>query len=386
LVDAAPRSDTGRRARRLAVELFDGQNLAAARWPSIAAGPELLMHVFQSREFLDIWMATIGRARSAQCYLAVVTDQERRPVLYLPLAVETRFNTRILRFMDAGVADLNAPILVAGQSLTRNEFSGVWDEILSRLPGIDVIDLQKMPRNVGADDNPLCYLDCHVHKSSGHAIDLANWHELAAKRGSVVRMRSKLRRHRRKLTAIEPTAFLANPSGPQWHRVMDRLTELKRRRYLRTSEDFFSAPGVHDFYREIAAPERLGRISHLSALVCGDRIVAAHLGFVAPGRFYYILPAFDTEYRSFAVGLMLLGHLIEQCALEGYATFDLGEGDYSYKETWETHRIPLLSYERGLTAAGVVYGQLRRARRFLDVGQLYELYAKGRAHAADAMQ
>jgi hypothetical protein len=34
----------------------------------------------------------------------------------------------------------------------------------------------------------------------------------------------------------------------------------------------------------------------------------------------------------------------------------------------------------------VVYGQLRRARRFLDVGQLYELYAKGRAHAADAMQ
>jgi len=202
-------------------------------------------------------------------------------------------------------------------------------------------------------------------------------------------MRSKLRRHRRKLTAIEPTAFLANPSGSQWHRVMDRLTELKREQYLRTSGDFFAAPGVHDFYRGIAAPERLGRISHLSALTCGDRIVAAHLGFVGPGRFYYILPAFDTEYRSFAVGLMLLGHLIEQCADEKYATFDLGEGDYSYKETWETRRIPLLSHERGLTAAGVIYGQLRRARRFLDVGQLYELYAKGRVrneHLADAMQ
>jgi hypothetical protein len=42
-----------------------------------------------------------------------------------------------------------------------------------------------------------------------------------------------------------------------------------------------------------------------------------------------------------------------------------------------------------LTAAGVIYGQLRRARRFLDVGQLYELYAKGRVHGshlADAMQ
>jgi CelD/BcsL family acetyltransferase involved in cellulose biosynthesis len=346
------------------------------------------MHVFQSREFLEVWMATIGRSRHARCVLAVITDQDRRPILYLPLSVETKFNTRILRFMDAGVADLNAPILVAGQNLTRSEFSAVWDEILSRLPGIDVIDLQKMPRNVGVAPNPLSYLDCLPYKSSGHVVDLANWHELAAKRGSIVRMRSKLRRHRRKLTAIEPTAFLANPSGPQWHRVMDRLTELKRRQYLRTSGDFFSAPGVLDFYQEIAAPERLGRISHLSALTCGDRIVAAHLGFVGPGRFYYILPAFDTEYRSFAVGLMLLGHLIEQCADDGYAIFDLGEGDYAYKETWQTHRVPLLSYERGLTAAGVVYGRLRRARRFLD-GQLHELYAKAwprGARTADAMQ
>jgi CelD/BcsL family acetyltransferase involved in cellulose biosynthesis len=388
LIDA-PRPSSCRKARRLAVELFDGHDLVAARWPSVAADPDLLMHVFQSREFLEVWMATIGRARNAQCFLVVVADQDERPVLYLPLSVETRFNTRILRFMDAGVADLNAPILVAGQSLTRSEFLGVWSEILSLLPGIDVIDLQKMPSHVGAAHNPLTYLDCHSYKSSGHAIDLAHWHELAPKRGSIVRMRSKLRRHRRKLNAIEPTAFLANPSGPQWHRVMERLTGLKRQQYLRTSGDFFAAPGVHDFYWDIAAPERLGRISHLSALTCGERIVAAHLGFVGPGRFYYILPAFDTEYRSFAVGLMLLGHLIEQCADEDYATFDLGEGDYSYKETWETHRIPLLSHERGLTAAGVVYGQLRRARRFLDVGQLYELCAKGRARSsrsADAMQ
>jgi CelD/BcsL family acetyltransferase involved in cellulose biosynthesis len=388
LIDAGPRSDTGRRARRLAVELFNGQDLVAARWPSIAAGPELLMHVYQSREFLEVWMATIGRSRNAQCFLVVVTDEDKRPILYLPLSIETKFNTRVLRFMDAGVTDLNAPILVAGQNITRSEVPGIWDKILSLLPGIDIVDLQKMPRSIGAAPNPLSYLDCEPYKSSGHAIDLADWHELAAKRGSVVRMRSKLRRHRRRLAAIEPTTFLANPSGPQWHRVMDRLTELKRRQYLRTSGDFFTAPGVRDFYREIAAPERLGRISHLSALTCGDTIVAAHLGFVGPGRFYYILPAFDTEYRSFAVGLMLLGHLIEQCADEGYATFDLGEGDYSYKATWETHRIPLLSYERGLTAAGVLYGHLRRARRFLD-GQLYELYSKTwmrGARTADVMQ
>ena len=144
--DALPRSRPAQIPRRFDVELFDGRDLAAARWPSMAAGPELLMHAFQSREFLDVWTATIGRARNAQCFLIVVTNSDdKNPILYLPLSIETRFGMRILRFMDAGVVDLNAPILVAGQDLSRGEFLDVWGRILSLLPAIDVVDLQKMP-------------------------------------------------------------------------------------------------------------------------------------------------------------------------------------------------------------------------------------------------
>jgi CelD/BcsL family acetyltransferase involved in cellulose biosynthesis len=234
-----------------------------------------------------------------------------------------------------------------------------------------------MPSHVCAAHNPLSYFECRPYESSGHLVDLTNWQELTRKRGSTVRMRSKLRRHYRRLTRVDATTFLSNPSGPRLYQVMDALTALKRQQYQRTRRDFFTAPGVYDFYRGLAAPERLGRISHLSGLACGDNIVAAHLGFVGRGRFYYILPAFDLEYRSFAVGLMLLDHLIEQCAQEQYAVFDLGEGDYRYKRTWETHRIPLLSFEQGLTAAGLLHGRLRRASQFLDVGNLHELHARG---------
>jgi CelD/BcsL family acetyltransferase involved in cellulose biosynthesis len=169
-----------------------------------------------------------------------------------------------------------------------------------------------------------------------------------------------------------------NPSGQQWHDVMDRLTEVKRKQYLRTTaRDFFAAPGVLDFYQEIAAPERLGRISHLSALTCGRDIVAAHLGFVGRDRFYYVLPGFDTVYRPFAPGLILLERLMEQCVDQGYQTFDLGEGDYAYKDTWTTNRVPLWNYEHGLTSVGRMYGRLRRARRFVQLGRLYQLCAGG---------
>jgi CelD/BcsL family acetyltransferase involved in cellulose biosynthesis len=96
LTDAPPRSRPVHGPRRFAVDLFDGQDFAAARWPSVAAGPELQMHVFQSQEFLDVWTATIGRARAAQYFLVVVADADGKPVLYLPLAIETRFGGLVL--------------------------------------------------------------------------------------------------------------------------------------------------------------------------------------------------------------------------------------------------------------------------------------------------
>lgn len=377
LANAPPRSRPVEGPRRFAVELFDGRDLAAARWPSVAAGPELQMHAFQSREFLDVWTATIGRARNAQCFFAVITDADGEPILFLPLSIETRLGVRVLRFMDAGVVDLNAPILVAGKDLSRGEFLDVWSRMLSLLPAFDVVDLQKMPGTVGKAHNPLTYLACRPHRFSGNTVDLAQWREVA-EQPSTVRVHRKLWRHLRRLGKVEPTAFVTNPSGQQWHDVIDRLTEVKRKQYLRTTaRDFFAAPGVLDFYRQIAAPERLGRISHLSALTCGRNIVAAHLGFIDRDRFYYVLPGFDTQYRSFAVGLILLERLMEQCVEQGYQTFDLGEGDYHYKETWTTHRAPLWSYEHGLTFAGRIYVRLRRARRFLQVGRLYELCAGG---------
>jgi CelD/BcsL family acetyltransferase involved in cellulose biosynthesis len=185
------------------------------------------------------------------------------------------------------------------------------------------------------------------------------------------------------LSKLGPTQFVTRPSPPQLRPLVDRLMELKREQYLRTTgRDFFATPGIHDFYSRMLAPEQLGRISDLSALTCGDDVVSAHLGFMGRGRFYYVLPAFDTRYRSLAVGILLLDHLIERCAAEEYTTFDLGEGDFSYKTKWATHRLPLLACEQAVTPIGALFGRLRRVRRLAGIEQLYDLCAKGGAGRA----
>ena len=160
VIDLAQR---GRPARTsFNVELYDGRNLAAADWPSLADSGDpkthLKMYVFQSHEFLQVWLNTIGKAGRIEPYFVVVKNAEGRPVLYLPLAIETQFNIRLLRFMDCGVADYNAPIVAAGTTLSPQEFNALG-ATLALLPSFDVIDLKKMASDI-RDLNPLTYLDC----------------------------------------------------------------------------------------------------------------------------------------------------------------------------------------------------------------------------------
>jgi CelD/BcsL family acetyltransferase involved in cellulose biosynthesis len=362
--------------RRFRVEVFDGAALDAAGWPSITAGPELLMYVYQSREFLQVWMDTIGKARRACCFLVTVRDADKRPILYLPLVIESRFNNRILRFMDGGVVDFNAPILSAGTTLSRTELAAVWSEIRALLPAFDLVDLQKIAGEVCGQLNPLAYLECGPYRSSGHALMLSD-------RGlpvspSATRMRKKLKRQLQRLGERGRVEFVTGAAAARVPAVVDRLTALKRQQYLRTSSrDFFTSPGVRAFYARMATPELVGRISDLSALLCNGEVVSAHLGFKGRGRFYYVLPAFDIDYRPFAVGLLLLDHLVERCAAKQYTTFDLGEGDFAYKSKWATHRLPLLACEQAVTPIGALFGTLRRVRHSTAIDQLYGLCAGG---------
>ena len=358
----------GRGARTaFKVELYDGDNLAAANWPSITDDPDLLMYVYQSREFLEVWMDTIGRAGRIESYLVVIRDSDGRAVFYLPLAIETKFNVRLLRFMDSGVADYNAPILAAGYLPSRQEFNDLWSEVLSVLPSFDVIDLKKISSDVSGAFNPLTYLDCAPYAESGHSMLLTGLRDAADTRRSVVNLRRNLRRFYRGLKKIGEANFIVNPAVSELAQVTERLIELKRQKFKRTNApDFLAMPGVARFYREMLSPGRLGQISHLSALKIGGTVASAHLGFIGRGRFYYVFPAYDAEYRRYRVGHLLIRHLIDQSIEQEFSTFDLGVGDFSYKEKWATHRLALYTHERALTAAGRLYLQMRRIRRFVN--------------------
>jgi CelD/BcsL family acetyltransferase involved in cellulose biosynthesis len=368
-----PRAIAAQHSPKFSVEVFDGDDLPRAGWPSIADKSDLRMYVYQSREFLDVWMNTIGDAHRAQPFLIVVSHRQRGPVLYLPLVIERKFNVRFLRFMDAGVADFNAPIVAPGVEFNRQDFATVWSQILAQLPKIDAIDLQKISGDVMGVANPLTYLDCEPHGSSGHSIMLSAMRDDVNARPSVTRLRKKLRRDFRRPARLGETSFVVNPPAAESDEIFTTLIKFKHRKYMATvGTDFLAMPGVRRFYREMVAPQRVGEISHLAALTCNREVVSAHLGFTGRDCFYYTFPAYNPAYRQYSVGHLLLQHLIDQSCEQGLGTFDLGEGDFPYKAKWVTHHLALTSHYQAVTAAGLLYLQVRRARRALEMADLRE--------------
>ena len=82
---------------------------------------------------------------------------------------------------------------------------------------------------------------------------------------------------------------------------------------------------------------------HLSRVVVGERVAAAHLGYRLEQRFYYSVPTFDRELARFAPGRLLLFWLVEQAIASGVKVFDLGAGDVPYKHDFKPQRSPLFT-------------------------------------------
>jgi CelD/BcsL family acetyltransferase involved in cellulose biosynthesis len=190
-----------------------------------------------------------------------------------------------------------------------------------------------------------------------------------------VSLKQKLGRELRKLGETRAVKFVVNPTGGTAGEFTERLFDLKRQKYQQTNvADFLAAPGVADFYRQIVSPQRLEKIGHLSALLIDDIPISVHLGFVGRGRFYYILPAYDATYARHRPGHLLLNYLVDQTARQGFEAFDLGLGDEAYKISWATQRIALYDHQRAITAAGRVYLQMRKIRRFVRSGGFRNLF------------
>ena len=124
----------------------------------------------------------------------------------------------------------------------------------------------------------------------------------------------------------------------------ERLVQLKSMQFVRTLgpqgnpflQPWFSQTLSAAF--ETRTPLFAGQ---LSALYAGDRLVACHLGLRSGPVCHIWFITYDPEYSAYSPGLLLLMGMAEAAEAAGLSLFDLGRGEQSYKQRFQTGFVPL---------------------------------------------
>jgi hypothetical protein len=140
----------------------------------------------------------------------------------------------------------------------------------------------------------------------------------------------------------------------QRREVFDQCLRWKSQQYVRSGfDDAFSKVTHRRLFEELL----FSGLLVVSSLNAGRRLLAAHLGVLWEGRFYWWIPAYDVRSGQYSPGRIMLERLLEESLKRGHAEFDflVGEEDYKWHYATDTRVI------------GEV-GQLRwraRAKRYL---------------------
>lgn len=312
-------------------ELIDVHCEVPASWPSARELGAARCHIFQTREFIEAWIASFGAAGRATPYFVEVRDRTGGLALLIPLAIETKRGVRVLGFLDQGHADYNGPVCFpTAMGWSEPAVRRLWARIVAALPAFDVVRLEKMPERIGDLPNPLFLLADGANPESCHGNDLTlPWEQIEASQANL----KTVKKLGRGLERIAPTRLLIARTAEERRTLIDALVLQKQRRFEDTR-----VPGFAENRESLTflhrASEVFARSGHLfvCALLVGEEITAVTWGLALGRRLYALVMGFAAgEWTRYSCGKVLNLRLLEWLHENGYTYLDHGFGD----ETWK---------------------------------------------------
>ena len=331
-------------------------------------------YAFQSEAWLACYQDTLGQAAGEEPLLLTVKEGGSVRML-VPLAFSRRGGLRTVTFMGGRVTDYNAPLADPdfARNLSRTGAERLWQALRAALPLHDLFDLARMPATLdppegldGAVPNPLAALPGAKPAGQAQGLRLTGSYE-AVSASFKTSFNARQRRSWRKLRDRGTVAFTVAETPEALAPVLDAMRGMKSRRWLETGNpDAFADPAFRAFYDRIAVSRLAEGCVHGDLMTIDGVPIAAHLGLVQRGRFYYLMLGWEAgEWRAFATGRLMLDAMLRWTCEQGLSVFDFTVGDEPYKQDWVDTDLPLYRYEAATSARGLAILSARAAGRGL---------------------
>lgn len=202
------------------------------------------------------------------------------------------------------------------------------------------------------------YNDC----LTSYYATLSDWEGYYAKISKKIRNDSE--RQRRRLGKLGKIEFKTAKNLKEVEEITRIMIEQKVGRFREMGvKNMFGDINYQKFYIELGLSAHSEGYLHLSWLDLDGKVIAVHWGILFNGRLYWLMPAFDPEYRIFGPGKLLMENVIEWCCDNKIKCFDFCLGGEGYKTYWADSCVVLHRYTRPLTIKGHIFDIIYRKMR-----------------------
>lgn len=304
------------------------------------------------------WVEAIldsGLERAEGIAIVVVHD-EARPVALLPLIVERRSGFSIARLLGSDISNSDWLAFAPRTDISSEWLGWVLDEVRELVGALDLVCLFNQPRRWAGYANPVLAVAADPGPNNLYTATIGPTpvpyieHRLTHKR------RGNIKRGERRLEEMLGKVELRRVStSEELERVHAAFLAQRGERFEQMGVgNLFAQESFVRFFKYLATQGFAERHPALCfhALYAGEEIVATTCGAFA-GKHYsqYINSTASGPAAKYSLMGILVARLMDELTASGIETFDMGIGDFDYKEDW-TAPEPLFDTLIPLTPAG----------------------------------
>ncbi|NDA45821.1 MAG: GNAT family N-acetyltransferase [Alphaproteobacteria bacterium] len=340
------------------------------RWAALNEAPGALP--FQRSNWLRGWYRTLGQQSHVKPLLLTLSDASKGiDLLALPLCLHIRNGLKIISFADLGFTDYNAPLMGASFLMRDDSAETMLSALLAHLPQADVLELEKMPKFIGSDENPLAHLSTSPSKFRGNILDVPNswdeWHY-----GLERTNRKELERSWRVFNKFPNALFKRITDQSEAIAVFAQLKRMQAQRILKSGLEYqLDTPVIDQFYDDVLFNGLATGEVILTGLMIEGEVVAALMGLTHGPHYAMVrLGTGDERWKSCSPGKLIIERTMRHLHDQGFRKFDFTIGDYAYKRRFRVTQIDLYDYRHALSLKGQAYLSLLSMKSALKASPL----------------
>jgi CelD/BcsL family acetyltransferase involved in cellulose biosynthesis len=324
---------------------------------------------FQAASFLDPFYEHAG-TNATSLIMEIARAGDGGSLMLMPLLMRQSLGVTKIEGADLGFADYVAPIAVEGFRPSSADLEAIRRALLAALPQVDLLSLKKMPRELGlATVNPFALLQGSASMGiSTKVLDLRDADcPSHYKRSGIYKDGMRQMRRLQKKGQVE---FRVATTPEDAQVLFSQLVEQRRARFEAVGRpDPLADPNVHDFYQTMVCRGVPDGTVLFGGLFLDDVCIATDLGLVQGDTHFGIFTTMRSgALSSYSPGTIAFMLILDETVARGIEFYDIGVGEFPYKDRLKGRIRPLYEWNQALTIKGHIAAADLALRRNVRIG------------------